>query len=365
MNTAKLRSFARSFSVRARQDDVQQVVESKAIYYAFLCFIVTGIATAFLFYGHGIPLFGRVSIGVTASFFGFIGAFAAYFLSAQWQRLSPRNKHSQVYVKWAHDTYTNLSLALVFALVALLLLAGTFRLLQDAFSGLAFDSWSAAALTAAAVAAAGYIAFLGAAEMNASRLSILLAVFLVAGVMTSMITAEYPYWWQYHFSYLGAGGTFSSRAFNLSLIIGGGVIAALSDYVASDFANMKTPARITRTAKVNLVRTVLVGIGICLALVGIFAFDTSPTIHKLAAGMMAILFIALVCALPFVAPVFSRAFYQLSFTLVAALIIGYVLFDVVGYLNLTAFELLAASVIFTWIVLFIRQIGALPTTNRK
>lgn len=48
----------------------------------------------------------------------------------------------------------------------------------------------------------------------------------------------------------------------------------------------------------------------------------------------------------------------MTYGYLAALLVSVWLYKGIGYLSLTAFELLAAGIIFTWLVVFIRQIAA-------
>lgn len=97
--------------------------------------------------------------------------------------------------------------------------------------------------------------------MTTTTVSAVLALFLVSGVMTSMITADDFYWWEIYFSSLGGVQTFSGYAFNLTLIIAGMVTVALSDFVAADFSRLKHTGRFVRD-KVSVVRGALACIGL-------------------------------------------------------------------------------------------------------
>jgi hypothetical protein len=173
-----------------------------------------------------------------------------------------------------------------------------------------------------------------------------------------MITSPNPYWWQVHFSYLGASGTVSALAFNLTLIIGGLVIVCLADFVAADFARLQAVQE-TRAAraKVNSIRIALAAIGVLLACVGIFEYDVYPALHGLAAGGMAIVFMGLVVGLPLLAPGFTRAFFAFSYAMMGVLLVCNWLMMGLGKLNLTTFELICGAVIFAWMVVFVRNLA--------
>lgn len=330
-------------------------IEAQAIYSAGGAFVVTFLLSFLFFYGHMAPIFGRDSIGLMAAVLGTLTVFASYMVAAA--RVQSIVGGSSRF-RQAHIWLTTGALAFIHAAVGFLLIAGAFFIVQDAFQGLTLDPYASATIVAITAGTVGYITYLTATQMTTARVSIVLAVFLVAGALTSMITAEDPYWWQRHFSALGASGTPSSYAFNLTLIIAGVVIVSLSDYVANDFRLLKDKAITYKNDKSHAIRVILALIGVFLAFVGLFAYDSSPLIHNAAAGGMAVLFVGLIVALPWLAPSFSRAFFGFSYALMGALLFCYMLWQGIGYFNLTTFELLAAAIIFSWLVVFIRQIAA-------
>lgn len=98
-----------------------------------------------------------------------------------------------------------------------------------------------------------------------------------------------------------------------------------------------------------------------MAGVGAFPYNTFPITHLVSAGGMAVVFIALICLLPS----FSRAFLAMSFAFLGAMLVSLILFKWADYLSLTAFELVAAVIIFSWLVVFIRQIAIGLNTKLK
>ncbi len=330
-------------------------IESHAIYGSGIAFIIAFVASLFYFSGDPAPLFGRDSIGVAASILGTVSAFIIYFAAAY--RVRIHHAHLR-FLQRARLYLTTTALAFVHAAVGILLIAGSFYIIADAFVGLHLDSYASSTIVAIVAAITGYITYLSASRMTSERVSTVLAAFLVSGALTSMITAEDPNWWNYHFSSLGASGSLSAYAFNLTLIIAGIVIVSLSDYVAEDFALLKNKSTVYKNMRSNAIRIALACIGVFLALVGVFAYDSYPIIHNSAAGGMAVIFVGLIVILPLLAPSFPKAFFGLSYALMAVIVFCYWLWQGIGYFNLTTFELLAAAIIFSWLVVFIRQIAA-------
>ena len=335
-------------------------LEANAIYAAAIASTVAFIIGVIAFWSQVVPLFGRgYSLGFVASIVGAVVALVVYLASSEIQ--TPRGRKSRVF---AVETITTIwSLAVVYAAVAFLLYAGGFFAIQSAFFGVSIDMWAASTILAVSAGLVAYATYLAAAQMNALRVSAILAIFLVSGTMISMLTASDPYWWETHFSSLGASGGVSGYAFNATLIIAGIVIAGLSKFIVDDFAKLEKIKSPLANAKINILQIVLTLIGIFLAFVGLFVYDAWPFMHNTSAGGMAILFIGLILGLPYFVPNFSKAFFLFSYSLMAALVVCYVLFDIIGYFNLTVFEMIAAGIIFGWLVVFVRQIAAAIQDN--
>lgn len=190
-----------------------------------------------------------------------------------------------------------------------------------------------------------------------------MAIFLVAGVLVSMITADDPYWWTMHLSSLGAGSGVSAFAFEMTLVAGGAVVACLAAYLSRDFEKLQKIDKKFTDTKIRAVQVLLVLIGIFLACVGYFPYDTNGWIHDNSASGMVVMFLALILGLRYFVPGMSRAFFLFSYVLIGALLVC-LAFYVIGYFNLTAFEISSFAIVFSWLVVFIRQVAAALADSR-
>jgi hypothetical protein len=336
------------------QSKTNRSVEARAIYYAAAVFLISFIFGLF-FYSGNVPIFGRGSVGTVSLVISTLAALGGYYYVAYQTREKSRRPSLWQQI---HFILTNAALAFIHGAIIFLLYTIGFFLVQDAFTGLFLDKYAASVILAASASLAAYAMYLIAARITTLLVSSALAVFLVAGALISMITAEDPYWWQLHLSSLGASSGVSGFAFNATLIIGGLVIVSIADFIANDFAMLQARSDKYKEAKVATIRTVLVLIGVFFACVGLFAYDTYPLIHTASAAGMVFMFVGLISSLPKLVPNFSKAFFSLSFTLMMFLLFCTILYARVGYLNLTAFEIISFVVTFSWLVVFIRQIAA-------
>jgi hypothetical membrane protein len=185
-------------------------------------------------------------------------------------------------------------------------------------------------------------------------LSLVLAVFLVVGALASMLSSSDPQWWQKNLSALGITNDVSSLAFNLTLIIAGAIVTIIARYGTASLPT-STPLDLRHR---NLVRVSLALIGVLLACVGIFPVSEFFVLHNTVATGMAVVYAVVVFALPRWVPSMPKVFVILGYVYVAVTVLLGIFFAV-GYYNLTAVELVAGVLIFSWIILFLRNAGVI------
>ena len=246
-----------------------------------------------------------------------------------------------------------LALALAHAVIALLGWTGLADVLEQSFLGAEVYLIPAVALFGVALALTAYVSFLSSVRMTPMLLSLVLAVFLVVGVITAMLSSTDPLWWEKNLSALGMTDDVSALAFNLTLIIAGVMVTTIAHY-----ATAFLPAdSVTERRGRNLVRLGLIVIGILLACVGIFPVDEYLGAHNLAATGMAIVYVVMVLSLPALLPTMPKVFIVLGYVYVGVIVV-LAAFFITGYYNLTAVELVAAVLIFSWVIVFLRNTGA-------
>ncbi len=334
------RVFHRPTGVEAR--------ESSALLAGGAAFVITTVIAGIVFWGRSAPISGPGSVG---QFVGFAAAIAAAVVFAGTRVLMRRRASSPADGQGTRLRWFDIAaLALAHGIIALLGWIGLSALLAQSFKGAVVFSVSAAILAGAAVAVTAYAAFLSAANLTPMLVSVLLAVFVSAGVLASMLSSSDPLWWQKNLSALGIADDISALAFNLTLIIAGVILTIVAHYVTAPIpAETKAEIRGRR-----LVRWAIALIGILLACVGIFPVDEFMQAHNLSATGMAIVYVALVIALPHLIPRLPRVFVWLGYVYVGVIVVIAVFF-INGYYNLTAVELIAFLLIFSWLIVFLRN----------
>jgi hypothetical membrane protein len=208
-------------------------------------------------------------------------------------------------------------------------------------------------LSGSAAAVSAYFSYLSAAGMNTMRLSGVLLVFLVVGALTSMLTSSDPEWWKMNLSALGMTDDLSAMTFNLTLVVAGVIVTTIARYATASMMRVGEPI----PRGVEVVRWGLAFIGVCLASVGIFPVDRFFAVHNTVATGMVVTFAVLVIGLPKFLPQMPGPFVSLGYAFIVV-IVTVAVFFATGYYNLTAVELVAAVLIFSWIIVFLRTVSA-------
>lgn len=340
------------------RDEYRARVESRGTYLAAGAFVLAVLAGLALYLGRDVPLWGDHSVGVYAALVGGVaaaaGCAAGYLQAARspegaWRRALPALQRIIDVV----------AITVLHVVIVLMLLLIVFFSLQQAFRDLALDPFTAIMITGVTAAIAAYGSFLSATALDARRLSTLLAVFVVAGIMTSMVTAPEPEWWRLHFSELGAHGGVSGISFNLTMIIAGPVLASLALYIVADLRRWEAHSPPSPRRNIRLFGIGFVIVGASLVGVGLVPVNESLLFHNIFATGMAVVFGLLLLSLRWILDGLPRAVFVFSDVLVAGIVLAALLWWPVGYYSLTAVEIIAAAVIFTWLIVFIRNIAAL------
>ena len=328
-------------------------------------FLVVGFGIALpIFWGRELAISGTGSIGMFAAYGGAVTAALAFTLG----RLAVREPAPDPAVardgfavpgdrlRW----YDLAAIAFAHAAIAYLGWLGIAELLERSFVDAPVFPLPGAILVAVAFTLTGYVAFLSAVALTPMVLSLVLAVFLVIGAFAAMLASSDVHWWQDNLSALGMSSNSASVAFNATLVIAGIMVTTIARYATAGLPVDEPADRRGRT----IVRGGLILMGIFLACVGIFPVDEFFALHNTVATGMAVAFAVVVVGLPWFVRGVPRVFVGFGWTYVLVIVLLGAFFAV-GYYNLTAVELIAAVLIFSWIIVFLRTAGAMgsPATH--
>ncbi len=336
-------------------------VESEALLAGAFAAGATGLVALFLFSGGVWPLWGGLSVGLVAAIAVLVVGIGAGATGYWRSRNLPGQEWRHRLKPWKFSVDVG-TVSAVHAIIGFILTLVVFVALQRSFEGLVVDSWTSTGAVAVASGLAGYWIYLSVSSITTPKLAMLLIVFMASATLASMATAQDPQWWEYHFSQLGTADDFSSSLFNLALIIGGAFVTTFALYVDRDLTTLVRQGVLERASAPRVVSIVFIVMGVLLAGVGLVPVNVSTPIHNFCAVGMSISFLTLLIGSPWILRGMPKRFFVFCTGGIVLLLASAVLFEPIGYYNLTAFELAAFSIIFGWISVFIRFVSALTAT---
>ena len=327
--------------------------ESAALVVGGIAFVLAGVPALIVLWREMVPIGGPGSIGAYASTFAgaaALVAFALAYLQAEF------GGGGRAYRSRLWRRIVNLiALALIHGLTALLVWAVVITLLQRAFVGAEIGSFAAGGLAGVAAASSAYAAYLSGAQMTTIKLASLVTAFLIAGVLTAAITATDPEWWTMNLSALGMTQSFSSAAFNITLIVSGLVVTALADFATTDLRERGEPPGNMRRAR--LLTTGIAIMGLSLVGVGAIPVNVSEFWHNVSSITLLVTFLVLALTIRWLVPGLPAAFILASLVFVAVSVFAFLLWVPIGYYNLTVVELIGVGLFFVWLAILIRNIA--------
>ena len=331
-------------------------VETEAIYAALSAGVLGAILGTIATWGAALEFWGWPSAGSMASF-GAAGVAIAAAATAYSRSARQAGQEWRKELRTWRVVVNTVSVTVVHAALAALATAIVYIVLALGFVGLVLRPFGGAILGAVSIGLVAYLTYLSASRMTTQRMSSLLVSFVALGTLSAMATSPEQGWWRYHFSELGTFGTFSSFAFNGTLIAGGLLVTTFATYVQSDLAALVKAGRLGSRRAPGAIAVLFAIMGVMLALVGIVPLNVNEPIHNISASGMALMFFGLLGSSPWLLRGMPRAFFLSTAAIGIAFVASIVLF-LVGYFNLTAFEIAVFALIFGWIAIFIRFLTA-------
>ena len=187
-------------------------------------------------------------------------------------------------------------------------------------------------------------------EHEAYRTFNLVAMLLAAGSLASMSITPTGEWWVHNFSTLGTSGDFAALCFNVAVATSGGGIAGMSAMLTRGIAfggfGIRRGARVVIRSLIGLVGFGLMG-------VGWVPISQAPDLHNAFALGAAAGFALLCIGAPWYAVRLPRSF--VWFSAIALLVEAGAMFayDALHVFNLTVFEIIAFTLVFAWLIVFV------------
>ena len=305
-------------------------IERRALWAGLICSLFGLVVGLIIFAGERPPLFGDLSVGIVSAVCGAVsaGTSSAYAFRAM---LRARETWLKRIPAW-RQMVTALGLVLVHVASTIMIMLVVFHLLQQAFYGLHLDVLAGALAVSVATGISAYLSLEATARINAESLSVVLGIFMCAGVLISMLLAEDQNWWRSMFSSLGTtqAGMGSFWTFNLTLVISGLVLAAFTEFLTRDLVRLAQTyrcrpalerykiARMVRP-RPKLVRWCLLLVSMGIIGIGLVPFDVAMEVHSAFVQMVSVAMIFLLLGTIVLLPGYPVVFHLLSYAAIGAI----------------------------------------------
>lgn len=310
----------------------------------------TALVTMFVVFRdyHQIPLTGEKSLATVVIIVGALSGminFTYYFTKGK----RSESMHESKRIYWRNYPVVLLSYTIILSVFLLF----AFKIMGQLFLGATFDIYTSSLIGAVIVGIVNYSMIYTAQTLTPTLLIRSLTFIILGGVSVAMITNKDQQWWLHNFSFLGTPEATNAWQFNLTLMFSALLMIALIDYVFVLLYEQSGKTKRLITLKILLIMT-----AICLGGVGFFPYNESTfyqSMHNRVAGYLVYLFIVLIIAIRWLLPSVPKQFLKVSYLIGAVLGLSSFLFLGIGYLSLTAFELVAFVLAFSWLLLLLQQ----------
>ncbi|QEA59135.1 DUF998 domain-containing protein [Leuconostoc koreense] len=245
------------------------------------------------------------------------------------------------------------ALTVAFAIILAFVTSGFFWAINYLFQTASFDLFTSIVLFIMFNGIINFLMIYSALSISTLFITSIFVMTIIGGVLTAMVTNSSRMWWQYNLSFLGTDDALASWQFNATLILAGLIWLALVDYL---FVPLQKILRHNR--RLIALRILLNLSALSLAGVGLFPNNAGRLhlLHDQMANFLIYFILIMMLGNRWLLPNAPREFEATSYIICAILVTSMVLFQWVGYLSLTTFEIIAFVLALSWILLLFQNI---------
>ncbi|MFT9031439.1 MAG: DUF998 domain-containing protein [Leuconostoc pseudomesenteroides] len=318
-------------------------------------FLVPSVLAALLFIGYAfyqrefqLPLGGDNSIASAVILLGELSGMLSFLITyIQEVRRQPNS------LKRKTNWRVFPALLIAFAIILAFITSGFFWAINYLFQNVTFDLFTSVVLFVLFDAIINFLMIYAALSISTLFITAIFVMTMIGGVLIAMVTNSSRLWWQYNLSFLGTDGALDAWQFNATLILAGLIWIALVDYL---FVPLQQVMR--GNHRLIALRVLLTLAAISLAGIGAFPNNAGQLhfIHDQIANGLVYFILILMAGNRWLLPNAPREFMVTSYVIGSILVVTMLLFQVVGYLSLTAFEIIAFGLTLSWILLLLQNI---------
>ncbi|MCT4404956.1 DUF998 domain-containing protein [Leuconostoc falkenbergense] len=318
-------------------------------------FLVPSVLAALLFIGYALyqrhfqlPLGGDNSIASAVILLGEMSGMLS-FLVTYVQEVRRQSNELKRKTSWRVFP----ALLIAFAIILAFITSGFFWAINYLFQNVTFDLFTSVVLFVLFDAIINFLMIYAALSISTLFITAIFVMTMIGGVLIAMVTNSSRLWWQYNLSFLGTDGALDAWQFNATLILAGLIWIALVDYL---FVPLQQVMR--GNHRLIALRVLLTLAAISLAGIGAFPNNAGQLhfIHDQIANGLVYFILILMAGNRWLLPNAPREFMVTSYVIGGVLVVTMLLFEVIGYLSLTAFEIIAFGLTLSWILLLLQNI---------
>lgn len=318
-------------------------------------FLVPSVLAALLFIGYALyqrhfqlPLGGDNSIASAVILLGEMSGMLSFLVTyVQEVRRQPNSLKRKT--SWRVFP----ALLIAFAIILAFITSGFFWAINYLFQNVTFDLFTSVVLFVLFDAIINFLMIYAALSISTLFITAIFVMTMIGGVLIAMVTNSSRLWWQYNLSFLGTDGALDAWQFNATLILACLIWIALVDYL---FVPLQQVMR--GNHRLIVLRVLLTLSAISLAGIGAFPNNAGQLhfIHDQIANGLVYFILILMAGNRWLLPNAPREFMVTSYVIGGVLVVTMLLFEVIGYLSLTAFEIIAFGLTLSWILLLLQNI---------
>jgi len=232
-------------------------------------------------------------------------------------------------------------------------------LLNNAFKGLTLDPYISAVICGIYGSMIVYFFLNYSIKLSMEDVITGLGVFLIGGVLISMISVDDPTWWERNFSFLGTPNSGSYLVFNVTLVLAALSLLVVIEYLFEGQRQTFLKVRKVSAKKYNFTKGLFIFMALAFAGIGLFPWKGEGTfsalMHNVSVDILAVCLFFTLVFIRWLIPILPKHFYNISYLMGAMFAVATALFIVFKYFNQTAFELTCFFISGIWILLFLRN----------
>jgi hypothetical protein len=289
---------------------------------------------------------------IVISFFLTLGAFYYGYMKGA----NIKNKLYDLKISRGKIRFFAITLGIIFSLLMIALSTILAVVINNAFIGLTLDPYISSIFAGIYSAILIYYVLKLSINLDTTDLISVWGIFLIGGVLISMITVNDTNWWENNFSFLGTWRSGSFLVFNLTLILAALALIVVVEYIFEGNRKAVLANKKASPKKYNFTKGIFIFMALTFGGVGLFPWvggTILASLHNLSVTLLAWALFFTLFAIRWLIPILPKSFYYNSWAIGGLLVVATGVYIFTSYMNQTAYEMACFFGAGAWILLFL------------